>query len=202
MKVKVISAMVISLLITGMIVGFLSYLPYQGVIILGGAGIVAFIGWGLTTYQNPVESSNVINLYLLAVAIQTIHMGEEYLGRFGPRFSDQFAGEPGTWTEAEFLVTFVFAGLALWIFAAVAMSSKIPIVNALGNYFAWFYALGAGLLNAIAHFVFPVVVGGYFPGLYTAPLHLIMSLILIRALLIENRRVRDRRLGMQRSSNV
>ena len=124
------------------------------------------------------------------------------MGRFGPRFSDQFAGEPGTWTEAEFLVTFVFAGLALWIFAAVAMSSKIPIVNALGNYFAWFYALGAGLLNAIAHFVFPVVVGGYFPGLYTAPLHLIMSLILIRALLIENRRVRDRRLGMQRSSNV
>ena len=197
MKARVISAIVISLLIVGMIAGFLSYLPYQGVIILGGAGVLAFVGWRLTTYQKPVESRNVINLYLLAVAIQTIHMGEEYLGRFGPRFSEQFASDSGTWTEAEFLLTFVFAGLALWISAAVAMSSKIPIVNALGNYCAWFYALGAGLSNAIAHFVFPIVAGGYFPGLYTAPLNLIMSIIFIRALLMENERLRKRRLSIE-----
>ena len=61
----------------------------------------------------------------------------------------------------------------------------------------WFYALGAGLTNAIAHFIFPIVVGGYFPGLYTAPLHLIMSIVLIRALLIENQRVRERRLRLE-----
>ena len=77
--------------------------------------------------------------------------------------------------------------------ASLAMSIKIPIVSALGNYFAWYYALGAGLINAIAHFAFPILSGGYFPGLYTAPIHLIMSLIFIWALLRENRAVGEHR---------
>ena len=58
-----------------------------------------------------------------------------------------------------------------------------------GNYFAWYYALGAGLINAIAHFTFPILAGGYFPGLYTAPIHLVRSIILIWELLRENRAV-------------
>ena len=35
----------------------------------------------------------------------------------------------------------------------------------IANYMLWFYALGAGLLNAIS---FPIIKGGYFPGVYTA----------------------------------
>ena len=54
----------------------------------------------------------------------------------------------------------------------------------------WFYALGAGLLNAIAHFVFPIVKGGYFPGLYTATGNLILSALLIVFLLWESRGLR------------
>lgn len=49
----------------------------------------------------------------------------------------------------------------------------------------WFYALGAGLLNAVAHFVFPVLEGGYFPGLYTALGHLILSPLLLSLLVQE-----------------
>jgi hypothetical protein len=51
----------------------------------------------------------------------------------------------------------------------------------------WFYALGAGLLNAVAHFVFPVLEGGYFPGLYTALGHLILSALLLHLLVQESR---------------
>jgi hypothetical protein len=51
----------------------------------------------------------------------------------------------------------------------------------------WFYALGAGLLNAVAHFVFPVLKGGYFPGLYTALGHLILSVLLLYLLVQESR---------------
>ncbi len=201
MNARVISGILVLILIAGTIAGWLIYIPVQGVIILGVAGVLAFIGWRLTTYNNPVESRNVINLYLLAVAIQTIHLGEEVLGGFAPRFSEEFANDPGTWTETEFLATFVFAFVPLWILAALAMSYKVPIVNAIGNYFAWFYALGAGLTNAIAHFVFPIISGGYFPGLYTAPLHLIMSVILIWALIKENNRVRKQRLHMEAEAN-
>lgn len=46
----------------------------------------------------------------------------------------------------------------------------------------------AGLLNAIAHFVFPLLHGGYFPGLLTAPGHLLLSLLVIGTLLREDRR--------------
>ena len=180
---------IISLIFVGLI-----QLPIQGVVILGGAAIAAYIAWLLTTYKNPVQSRRVIHIYLLAVALQTIHLGEEYLGGFGPRITDLFNSDI-FWSQSKFLVPFVFVGVPLWILAALAMSYKIPIVNALGNYMAWFYALGAGLINAIAHFIFPILSGGYFPGLYTAPLHLIMSLILIRALLVENKVVRQRQSG-------
>ncbi len=122
----------------------------------------------------------------MAILIQTVHLGEEYIGRFGPRITELFHSDI-YWSEPKFLIPFVFVGVPLWISAALAMSVKIPVISALGNYFAWYYALGAGLINAIAHFIFPILSRGYFPGLYTAPLHLIMSLILIRALLIENK---------------
>jgi hypothetical protein len=36
------------------------------------------------------------------------------------------------------------------------------------NSLLWFYALGAGLIDAISHFVFSILKGGYFPRLYTA----------------------------------
>jgi hypothetical protein len=56
----------------------------------------------------------------------------------------------------------------------------------------WFYALGAGLLNAVAHFVFPVLKGGYFPGLSTAVGHLVLSALLLGLLVQESRRLRAR----------
>ncbi len=74
---RVISGILVLMLLASTFAGWLTYIPVQGVIILGVAGVLAFIGWRLTTYSNPVESRNVINLYLLAVAIQTIHLGEE-----------------------------------------------------------------------------------------------------------------------------
>ena len=180
----------IPIIIVPLILLGLVHLPLQGVVILGGAAIVAYIAWILTTYKNPVESPRVVHLYLLAITLQTIHLGEEYLGEFGPRITDLFSSDI-YWSQPKFLVPFVFVGVPLWVSAALAMSYKIPIISALGNYLAWYYALGAGLINAIAHFIFPILAGGYFPGLYTAPLHLVMSLILIRALLVENRVVME-----------
>jgi len=61
----------------------------------------------------------------------------------------------------------------------------------------WFYALGAGLINAVSHFAFPVLKGGYFPGLYTAAGHLALSVLLIVFLVQEWRR--ERTIGQQAS---
>ncbi len=181
------------LLIISFLFGSWILFPFQAVVIFAVATGAGFIGWLLTTYRNPVESRGVISLFLIAVAIQLIHMGEEVFARFPDNFTD-LVNATNQYTEREFLAVSVFGMTSLLIFAAVAMSRKIPIITPIANYFAWFYALGLGLTNAIAHFVMPILAGGYFPGLITAPVHLIMSVILIRALLIENKAVRERRL--------
>jgi len=56
-----------------------------------------------------------------------------------------------------------------------------------------FILTAAGLLawaGWVAHFVFPILEGGYFPGLYTAGGHLIMSAVLICFLVRESRELK------------
>ena len=190
---KLIPAIVVAIIIISFLFGSWILFPFQAVVIFAVATASAFIGWLLTTYRNPVESRAVISLFLIAVAIQLIHMGEEVFAGFPHEFTE-LVNSTNEYTEREFLAVSVFGMTSLLIFAAVAMSREIPIITPIANYFVWFYALGLGLTNAIAHFVIPILAGGYFPGLITAPVHLIMSIILIRALLIENKRVRGIRL--------
>ena len=93
---------------------------------------------------------------------------------------------PRDWSERSFLLTFVFGFGALWILAAAGSLYQIRVAN----FMLWFYALGAGVINAVSHFAFPILKGGYFPGLYTATGHLILSVLLIVFLLQEWRRTR------------
>jgi hypothetical protein len=142
--------------------------------------VAAYVGWLATTYRYPVRSRRVIATYLCAVAFQLVHMSEEYVGNFPHEFVALFhSSRP--WTMRAFLLTFVFGFGALWILAAAGALYQIRIAN----YFLWFYALGAGLTNAISHFVFPVLKGGYFPGLYTAAGHLLLSALTIYLLIQE-----------------
>jgi hypothetical protein len=90
------------------------------------------------------------------------------------------------WSERSFLLTFVFGFGALWVLAAAGALYQVRIAN----FMLWFYALGAGLLNAVAHFVFPVLKGGYFPGLWTAGGHLVLSALLVYFLVEESRRLK------------
>ena len=165
----------------------LVYLPYQAMVILGGAAVVSYVAWLRTSYNYPVRSKRVIAIYLAAISVQIIHLSEEYAFGFPIKFSALFVAKD--WSMHSFLMTFVFAGAALWVAAAAGMLYRVRIAN----YIVWFYALGAGLINAIAHFVFPILAGSYFPGLYTAPLHLILSVTLIVALIVENRELRAER---------
>lgn len=141
--------------------------------ILGLAGVLGFLAWLFTTYRYPVQSRRVLATYLLAVAFQMIHLSEDYTGNFPHEFVELF-DSPREWSERNFLLTFVFFFGVVWGTAAAGALYRFKIAN----YFIWFYALGAGLVNAISHFVFPILKGGYFPGLYTATGHLLLSLLI------------------------
>jgi hypothetical protein len=190
-KPERVSALVIGLLAAGFSVWVLTTLPIQAALILTVASVVAWIAWIRTTYAYPVRTRKVIAVYLCAIAFQFVHMSEEYTGGFPHEIVELFSSSRD-WTEKSFLLTFVFGFGAIWVLAAAGALYQIRIAN----YLLWFYALGAGLINAISHFVFPIIKGGYFPGLYTASGHLIMSALLIYLLVKESRRLRARASGL------
>src|SRR5215813_1375044 len=170
-----ISAIVVAVLVIGFSTWVLLTLPIQAAFILTLAAVLAWVAWIKTTYAHPVKSRRVVAVYLCAVAFQFIHMSEEYTGGVPHEIVDLFDSSRG-WSERSFLLTFVFAFGALWVLAAAGALYQIRIAN----YMLWFYALGAGLLNAISHFVFPIIKGG----------HLILSGVLIYLLVDESRRLR------------
>jgi hypothetical protein len=180
---------VTALVVAAMAIGFSTWalltMPIQVGAILTVASAVAWIAWIRTTYAYPVRTRKVIAVYLCAVAFQLIHMSEEYTGHFPHEIVDLF-NSPREWSEKSFLLTFVFGFGALWVLAAAGALYQLRIAN----FMLWFYALGAGLINAISHFVFPILKGGYFPGVYTAAGHLIMSTLLIYLLIKESHRLR------------
>ncbi|GAA0480977.1 hypothetical protein Aca07nite_85920 [Actinoplanes capillaceus] len=157
-------------------------LPLQGAAVLVLATLLGWSGWIAFSYTRPVRSRRVIAVYLCAVGFQLIHMAEEYTGGFPHEIVELF-DSPRDWPENEFLLVFVFGFGALYFFAGAGALYRIRVAN----FFLWWYALGAGLLNGIAHFVFPLIAGGYFPGLYTATGHLLMSGLLIYLLVRESR---------------
>jgi hypothetical protein len=177
--------MVVAVLAIGFSTWVLLTLPIQAALILTVASVVAWVAWMRTTYAYPVRTRKVIAVYLCAVAFQFIHMSEEYTGGFPHEIVDLF-NSPREWSEKSFLLTFVFGFGALWVLAAAGALYQLRIAN----FMLWFYALGAGLINAISHFVFPIIKGGYFPGLYTATGHLVMSAFLIYLLVTESKRLR------------
>ncbi len=179
-----ISAVVVAIMIVvGGIVGALT-LPLQVMVILGVSGVAAFIGWLATSYRYPVVSRRVIAIYLCSIAFQFIHMSEEYVAGFPHELTELF--DTRDWSERSFLLTFVFGFDAVWLLAGAGALYQVRVAN----YFLWFYALGAGLINAISHFVFPILEGGYFPGVYTAGGHFFFSALLIWALIVESRMLR------------
>ncbi|WP_157172417.1 HXXEE domain-containing protein [Nocardia pneumoniae] len=178
------SAVVMAILAICFCAWALLTLPIQGAAILTTASVLAYGGWITFSYTRPVKSRKVIAVYLCAVGFQLIHMAEEYTGDFPHEIVELF-DSPRDWPEREFLLVFVFGFGALYFFAGAGALYRIRV----SNFFLWWYALGAGLLNGISHFVFPIIKGGYFPGLYTAGGHFIMSALLIYFLVTESRRL-------------
>jgi hypothetical protein len=183
--VELITATVIGIAIIAFSYWVLVTLPLQPALILVFASVLAYAGWTKINYAYPVRSRKVIATFLAAVAFQFIHMSEEYVGGF-PHEIVQLFNSPRDWSERSFLLTFVFGFGALWCLAAAGALYQIRAAN----YMLWFYALGAGAINAISHFVFPIIKGGYFPGLYTAAGHLILSSLLIYFLVQESGRLK------------
>jgi hypothetical protein len=109
----------------------------------------------------PVEPRSVAVSARIAVLLQALHFAEEWRAGFPERFPEMLGLAP--W-PAWFFAPFNIACFALWLAAILDRSKAYFSRVAL-----WFLVIAA-LFNAVAHPLLALRAGGYFPGLYTAPL--------------------------------
>ena len=119
------------------------------------------------------------NLFLLLILAQAAHSIEEYVFRLYDVFAPArfVSGLVGVDRAAGFVVAnslLVLFGLWCW-----AMRVRPQRKGARG--LAWFWAV-LELANGLAHLGLAIASGGYFPGLATAPLLLVVAASLARRL--------------------
>lgn len=146
-------------------------------VIIGGSAIVAFFVWLTTAWQRPIDPAIVTRPYLVLIAMELIHMSEEQITNFpgSLRLIFQIPATFNLFTHAALLM----GGInALAILAAVGLSSRHPLTRQFAGYMVWFYVIGPGLVNFVAHVTFPFILGSwYFSGLITVPLPTVAGLV-------------------------
>ena len=147
-------------------------------VIFAAASSIAYVLWLLTTYRWPADPQRIVPLYLVALAAQVLHTVEEYVSDFPGELAALFGTAP-LGIDA-FVVGVMGVGAAIWILTAVGLLYRNPFAN----YLLWFFVVGPGVINAIAHVSFPFIGGvSYFPGVITVILPTIMSIVVIVALI-------------------
>jgi hypothetical protein len=145
------------------------------VVALSAGFVVSWCVW-LARYDtlDRLDHRRVRVLYLAAIAVQVLHLLEEYLGGFQRAFPGFFGYEL---TDRQFLA-FNLAALAVFVLGAVGLVLELRLAFLL----VWIVALVAGLLNGAAHLAITLGRLAYFPGTITAPLALVLGALLVREL--------------------
>jgi hypothetical protein len=118
-------------------------------------------------------------MYLLAIAVQSLHFTEEFFTGFQRQFPQLVGYE---WSDGRF-VTFNLAWIALFVFAAVGVYRRVPLAYLV----VLFLALAGGVGNGAGHLLLSAQQGRYFPGAATAPLCLLAGIGLLVRMFGETR---------------
>jgi hypothetical protein len=140
--------------------------------LLDTALVAAFLLWSGAFRLN--DPARVLPVYLLGLVVQCLHFAEEFATGFQRDFPHLLGYE---WSDARF-VTFNMVWLALFLLAALGVHRRVSLA-----YLAvTFFALGGGIGNGAGHLLLCLRRGGYFPGAVTAPLCLLLGILLIHRL--------------------
>jgi hypothetical protein len=119
------------------------------------------------------------NAFLALILTQAVHSTEEYLGRLyavlaPARFvSGLLFGDPR--------IGFVIFNASLAAFGLWCYFGPVRHARQSATALAWFWAV-LEILNGVVHIIWSISVGAYRPGLVTAPILVLIALILASAL--------------------
>lgn len=166
---------------TGMILVFSYFSSGLSLIVTFVPGVIlALIFYFLTVYKKQPNHEKILPLYLFALGIQFLHFAEEYMTGFNEKFPALFNSPEypiNTFVAFNMFAYFMFIMGAIFIYKRIKPPMIIPI------FFVMYGVIG----NAIAHLIFCIVVGGYFPGFYTSILFWVLGPMLIKAFWKETR---------------
>lgn len=135
--------------------------------------IITYLVYLSTFYKKTPKPERILPLYLLALGFQFIHFSEEYLTGFTievPRLLGQIPYPKDYWVIFNMIAYSVFVIGGIILFKRLKELMIIPL----------FFILAGVIFNSIAHILISMYVGGYFPGLYTALIYLVLGPILIQ----------------------
>jgi hypothetical protein len=148
-------------------------------ILVGTAGlsIAAVIALVLTLARDGVSADpkrlrSAVHLAIIAILFQVIHFAEELATGFHQRFPELLGLAP--WPLG-FFVSFNLIWLGAWIFSVFGLAARWRVAL----FPLWFLGLGC-VANGIAHPLFSLRTGGYFPGLFTSPVVGVAGVLLLR----------------------
>ncbi|HEX2711816.1 MAG TPA: hypothetical protein VHM88_06275 [Candidatus Acidoferrales bacterium] len=146
-------------------------------VIIAGSAIVAYFVWLATAWRRPIDPSIVTKPYLVLIAMELIHMSEEQITNFPGSLRHIFE-IPATFNLFTHAVLLMGGINALAILAAVGLSSRHLLVQQFAGYMVWFYVIGPGMVNFVAHVTFPILLGSwYFSGLVTVILPTVAGVV-------------------------
>jgi Protein of unknown function with HXXEE motif len=134
---------------------------------LSGGLIVAYLVWAFGRWTYNVSA---LPLYLIGIGVQCLHFGEEYLTDFQQKFPALFGYN---WTVQRFVV-FNLVWLGVFLLAAIGMWRKVTLAYLI----VLFFAIIGEVANGIAHLSLSIARRSYFPGTITAPVILIIGIML------------------------
>lgn len=137
--------------------------------------IISYAVWRLQNIDLDQARERILPIYLIGIAVQCLHLGEEYLTGFQTELPAMFGYQ---WSDQLF-VSFNLIWLAVFVLAAVGMHYRWDIALLV----VWFFTLMGGIGNGIAHPALSLMTGGYFPGLITSIGSLIIGILLLRELI-------------------
>ncbi len=160
--------------IMGMIV-FNYWMMGIAITILNLGLIASYLIWKKHSWH--LRTEKILPLYLAGIALQMLHLGEEYLTGFQTALP-ALVGEE--WSDSQFLI-FNFIWLFIFTSAAIGVFQKFTTAYLI----VFFYAIMGGIVNGIAHPLLSIFQGNYFPGTFTALPALVVGYLLLRLLLKE-----------------
>ncbi len=147
-------------------------------------GVAAAIALFLTLARDWAHDSKqiirgAVHLAVITTLFQAAHFTEELVTGFHEQFPALLGLPP---MPIRVFVVFNFAWLMIWSLSAWGLAAR----RRAALFPLWFLGI-ASAVNGVAHPLFSVLAGGYFPGLVTSPVAGLLGVLLLRRLALLTR---------------